>query len=131
MEFVPDYKCHLRISEKVPPTEQMTALLFAVDFVKERTGVLKMTNPETHLFYDSDNPTTPEEILKTKMDELLIKRKGETNPFLDNLDNTLSEEDTIYLNDKSQLIRIVKKMSDTGKEKSIHNILSFDINKVP
>jgi hypothetical protein len=79
----------------------MTVLLFAIDFVKERTGVAAMTNPETELWFDDENPTTFEEALKTKMEELLIKRKGETNPFLDVLETSLAEDDSIYLNDKS------------------------------
>ena len=54
----------------------MTVLLFIIDFVKERVGISKMDNPETSLNFDVENPTTPEEILKTKMEEALIKRIG-------------------------------------------------------
>jgi len=50
--------------------------MFALDFVRERTGVSKMENSETILHFDEENLTTPEEILKTKMEELLIKRTG-------------------------------------------------------
>ena len=110
----------------------MTSLLFAIDFVKERTGISKMENKEVSLHFDEENITTCEEILNTKMEEFLLKRKGETNPFTDQLDKELSESDEIYLNEKSQLIRIVKKIHEqTGKTKEIHNILAFDINKLP
>ena len=105
--------------------------MFAIDFVKERTGIMAMENKETILHFDEENLTTPEEILKTKMEELLIKRTGQSNPFLDVLEAGLEDKDQIYLNDKSQLIRIIAKQTDTGKIKEIHNILSFDINKVP
>ncbi len=54
----------------------MTVLLFIIDFVKERVGISKMEKPENSLNYDVENPTTPEEILKTKMEEALIKRVG-------------------------------------------------------
>jgi len=89
-----------------------------------------MMNPETELWFDEENLTTPEEVLKTKMEELLIKRKGETNPFLDVLESSLKESDEIYLNDKSQLIKIVKKETETGRVKEIHNILTFDVSKL-
>jgi len=41
------------------------------------------------LFFDEENPTTLEEVLNTNMEELLIKKKGEFNPFLDRLDASL------------------------------------------
>ena len=50
--------------------------MFAIDFVKERSGVSRMENKETILHFDEDNLTTPEEVLRTKMEELLIKRTG-------------------------------------------------------
>ena len=78
----------------------MTVLLFIIDFVKERVGISKMDNPETTLNFDAENPTTPEEILKTKMEEALIKRTGPTNPFNDHLEVGLADHDEIYLNDK-------------------------------
>lgn len=89
-----------------------------------------MSNKETSLHFDEDNLTTPEEILQTRMEEAILKRKGETNPFLDVLETELSEHDIIYLNDKEQLIRIVKLEKD-GKVKDIHNILTFDVTKLP
>ena len=107
MDQVPAYKLHLRLSNRAPGKDQMTVLLYAIDWVKEKTGVAAMTNPETELWFDEENPTTAEEVIKTNMEELLLKRKGDTNPFLDVLEKELTEEDRIYLNDKSQLIRIV------------------------
>lgn len=44
--------------------------------------------------------TNAEEILQTKMEEVLIKRTGVTNPFGDNLEAGLQDNDAIYLNDK-------------------------------
>ena len=132
MECVDKYSLMLKLSQKAPGSAQMTSLLFAIDFVKERTGISKMENKEVSLHFDEENITTCEEILNTKMEEFLLKRKGETNPFTDQLDKELSESDEIYLNEKSQLIRIVKKIHEqTGKTKEIHNILAFDINKLP
>ena len=46
----------------------MTVLLFAIDFVRERTGVAKLENKELSMHFDEDNITTPEEILMTKME---------------------------------------------------------------
>ena len=101
MEFVENYKCILKLSSHSPGNAQMTALLFAIDFVKDRVGIMNMENKEVSLHFDEENITTPEEILNTKMDCLLIKRKGDINPFLDVLDNNLADEDQIYLNEKS------------------------------
>lgn len=47
-----------------------------------------------------ENITTPEEILLTKMDSVLIKRKGATNPFTDRYADVENEVDRIGLNDK-------------------------------
>ena len=90
-----------------------------------------MENPETVLHFDAENPTTPEEILKTKMEEALIKRTGVQNPFNDHLESALADKDEIYLNDKEQLIRIVEQVTQSGKVKQLHNILSFDVSKLP
>lgn len=85
----------------------MTSLLFAIDFFKQRSGIANMENQELSLHFDDDNITTLEEILMTKMDSLLLKRVGITNPFNDKFE-VLDTRDDIYLNDKEQLIRIVK-----------------------
>ncbi len=37
----------------------------------------------------------------------------------------------IYLNNKEQLLRIVKVKKDSGKEVEVHNIISFDVSKLP
>jgi len=78
----------------------MTTLLFVVDFVKERTGISKMKDPATSLYFDSENITTPEEILLTKMDQAIIKRTGVVNPFTDSVAEVDGESDRITLNDK-------------------------------
>ena len=61
----------------------MTTLLFTIDLIKERVGISKMTNTETQVFFDEENMSTPEEILNTKMEEVLIRRVGDENPFTD------------------------------------------------
>ena len=79
----------------------LTTLLFTIDLIKERVGISKMENKEVAWFFDEENPTTPEEVINTKMEELLIKRKGEVNPFLDHIESGLNEHDQLYLNKKS------------------------------
>ena len=64
----------------------MTVLLFTMDFVKERTNLSKCDNSEISLHFDEDNITTPEELLMTKMEQLLLKRSGATNPFNDRIE---------------------------------------------
>ena len=83
MENVPEYKVEVKLSTETPGADQMTVLLFAIDLVKERTGIANMENKEVALYFDPENPTTAEEVLNTKMEEMLIKRKGTINPFLD------------------------------------------------
>ena len=63
MDGVQDYRCDVKLSCKVPKSEQMTAFLFSIDFVKERLGVMAMTNSTTALHFDAENLTTPEEVL--------------------------------------------------------------------
>lgn len=99
MHTVPNYKCLLKLSDQAPPADHMTLLMHAIDFVKEQVGLAQTS--EVDLFFDEDNPTTLDEVLNTKMEELLIKKKGELNPFLENIDTTLSDTDQIYLNKKS------------------------------
>ena len=91
VENCPDYVCNLRLSERARGSAKMTVLLFIIDFCKERSGISKMENPETALYFDAENPTTPEEILKTKMEEALIKRQGTQNPFNDHLESALAD----------------------------------------
>ena len=95
---VPDYSLHVRLGEGASVAAKMTVLMFCVDFVKEKVGVMKMDNKETDLWFDDDNRTTYEEVLSAKIEEILIKRKGEENPFTDNLMRDLKGEDMIYLN---------------------------------
>ena len=100
MENVPAYELHLRMSDKASGSAKMTVLLFVIDLMKGRTGISKMQNNETQVNFDEDNMTNTEEILQTKMEEVLIKRVGVTNPFGDNLEAGLADNDAIYLNDK-------------------------------
>ena len=74
----------------------MTTLLFAFDFVKERVGISKLQNTEISIHFDEENLTTPEEILQTKMEEVIIKAKGSGEQF----DTELADNDNIYLNNK-------------------------------
>ena len=82
----PNYTCQLKLSDNASGTAKMTVLLFAIDFVKERTGLSKLENSEISMHFDEDNITTPEELLMTKMEQLLLKRSGPTNPFHDRLE---------------------------------------------
>lgn len=77
----------------------MTLLMYTIDFVKEQVGLSQTS--EVDLFFDEDNPTTLEEVLNTKMEEMLLKKKGELNPFLEAFDTNLVDTDQIYLNKKS------------------------------
>lgn len=61
----------------------MTVLLFAIDFIKERSNISNMENKEITTNFDEENLTTLEEILQTKMEQVLIRRLGSGNPFLD------------------------------------------------
>ena len=123
-----NYVCALKLSSKASGSAKMTVILFAIDFVKERTGLNKLENKEVSMHFDDDNITTCEEILMTGMEQLLIKRSGTTNPFTDILQAYETELiDTIYLNDKEQLIRI-QPVEKNGRMVDIHNILTFDAN---
>ena len=46
----------------------MTALLYSIDFVKEKVGISKMENNKTSIIFDDENLTTCEEILQTQME---------------------------------------------------------------
>ena len=124
---VPNYSLMLKLANQAAPAAHMTTLLFAFDFLKERVGITKLENTEISIHFDEENLTTAEEILQTKMEEVIIKPKGSGDEF----DSELADADHIYLNNKEQLIKIVKKETDLGKIKEIHNILTFDVNKLP
>ena len=109
----------------------MTVLLFVLDLVKERTGISKMDNKETSINFDEENLTTHEEILQTQMEDVLIRRIGPENPFNDKLEAGLEDKDVVYLNDKEQLIKVVAITKPSGKVVDIHNILAFDVCKLP
>ena len=100
VEGVPSYFCKLKFDRRSSGPAQMTVLLFVIDLIKERVGITKMENKETSVNFDEENLTTFEEILQTKMEEVLIRRAGTTNPFNDVLDAALDETDVIYLNHK-------------------------------
>ena len=100
VENVPKYIMKLKFDRRSTPSAQMTVLLFVIDLIKERVGITKMENKETSVNFDEENLTTMEEILQTRMEEVLIRRVGETNPFGDNLEAYLDETDVIYLNHK-------------------------------
>lgn len=100
VDEVPSYKCLLTLGGGAGGAAKMTTLLFTIDFVKERTGVSKMSDKETKLMFDQENTTTPEEILLTKMDQALIKKVTPANPFCDQYEQFEDEVDRIMLNDK-------------------------------
>ena len=132
MQGVDNYHLELKLANDTSGSAKMTVLLFAVDFVKEITGVAKCENSETSLHFDDDNVTTLEEILMTRMEQLLIKREGATNPFSDNIVKLAEpHHDTVYLNPKEQLVRIIPVVKDNGKVLDMHNILSFDVKGLP
>ena len=47
------------------------------------------------------------------------------------LESGLEDHEMIYLNDKEQLLKIVQKKKDNGKTVDIHNIIAFDVSKLP
>ena len=83
VDGLPTYNCQLTLGGGAGGAAKMTTLLYVMDFIKERTGISKMPDSETKLFFDSENITTPEEILLTKMDQALIKKTVPANPFTD------------------------------------------------
>ena len=115
VEELPKYACVLTLGKGAGGAAKMTVLLFTIDFVKERTGIAKMGDPAVQLHFDSENITTPEEVLLTKMDSLLIKRAGAVNPFTDKYEALDDVVDRIALNDKEQLLRTVQVEKANGK----------------
>lgn len=107
VEELPGYACVLRLGKGAGGAAKMTALLFVVDFVKERTGISRMGDPSIQLHFDSENITTLEEVLLTKMEQLLIKRSGVEDPIADRYEDVDGVVDRIALNDKEQLLRTV------------------------
>ena len=107
VEELPKYACVLTLGAGAGGAARMTVLLFVIDFVQERTGISNMAEPGVQLHFDSENITTPEEILLTKMESLLIKRAGAANPFTDKYEPLDDVVDRIALNDKEQLLRTV------------------------
>jgi hypothetical protein len=65
------------------------------------------------------------------MEAIIVKRDGQENPFTDVLESGLEDHEMIYLNDKEQLLKIVQKKKDNGKTVDIHNIIAFDVSKLP
>ena len=100
VENVPNYGCVLRLSKVASASARMTVLLFIIDLVKERVGISKMDNKEISINFDEENLTTPEEILQTRMEDVLVRRIGPENPFNDKLEAGLEDKDVVYLNDK-------------------------------
>ena len=111
VEELPKYACQLKLGKGAGGAAKMTVLLFTIDFVKERTGISKMAEQGIKLHFDAldapENITTPEEILLTRMESLLIKRVVASNPFTDKYEPLLDVVDMIQLNDKEQLLRTV------------------------
>jgi hypothetical protein len=100
VDKVPGYQCSLKLSDKAGGAAKMTTLLYVVDLMMERTGIKAMANNKTQLYFDEEHMTTPDEVLKTLMDKVIIKRQGEENPFTDILAAHIEDHEMIYLNDK-------------------------------
>ena len=54
------------------PPHRMTSLLFAIDYLKEMTGLTEIT-----LMFDEEMPTNEEEILEQQLERVLVKHKTE------------------------------------------------------
>ena len=131
VEELPKYACQLKLGKGAGGAAKMTVLLFTIDFVKERTGISKMAEQGIKLHFDAENITTPEEILLTRMDSLLIKRVVASNPFTDKYEALPDVVDMIQLNDKEQLLRTVQVEKANGKVLNVQNTLAFDVNSLP
>jgi cytochrome b involved in lipid metabolism len=90
----------LKMSNQAGGAAKMTTLLHVVDLMKDRTGIASMENSETQLYFDEEHLTTPDEIIKTQMESVIIKRTGQINPFTDVLATHLENHEMIYLNNK-------------------------------
>ena len=93
---VNNYTLNLKLGARSRDPAKMTTLLFAFDFLKQRVGISKLANPECTIHFDDENLTTPEEILQTRMEEVLVKPKGSGEEF----EAELADDDIVYLNDK-------------------------------
>ena len=67
VEEVKDYLCSIKLASDASASSKMTALLYAIDFAKERTGISKMQDSKVDLYFDPENKTSCEEILLTGM----------------------------------------------------------------
>ena len=93
---IANYSFTLRLGARTSDAAKMTVLLFAFDFLKQRVGISKLQNTECTIHFDEENLTTPEEILQTRMEEVLVKPKGSGPEF----EAELVDSDMVYLNDK-------------------------------
>ena len=100
VDKVPGYQCSLKLSDKAGGAAKMTTLLHVIDLMKEKVGISSMANPDTKLYFDEEHLTTPDEVIKTKMESVIIKRDGQENPFTDVLESGMEDHEMIYLNDK-------------------------------
>ena len=81
----------------------MTTLMHMVNFTKERCGIEKIDNAEIGYYFDKENATTLEDVLKYRVDNLLLRRKRAFNPWFaasEGLKRDLDDKDVIELNDK-------------------------------
>ena len=97
---IPGYECHVKLDSNASTFAKITTLYFIVDYIKKKAGVDELENKEVQICFDQENITTYEEILQTRMESVLIKQKGPSNPFVDHLNFSLEETEMIYLNNK-------------------------------
>lgn len=117
----------LALEETVEPKTQMTALLYAKDFL---AGILGLK--VVQLMFDAENPTNEEEILQERMKTVIVKpgSLADMVEFAQKEDAVKAEEVKMYVNAKSQLIRIVPHEKN-GRLVEMHQVLSFDVDTLP
>ena len=89
----------LTIDQNLKPTEMMTSLLFARDYLKEMIGHQDIT-----LMFDEEMPTSAEEILEQRLERVLMKPKStEAGQAKGDAEKTA----VLAVNQKGQLIKSV------------------------
>ena len=109
----------------------MTALLYAIDALKEEVGGVT----DVSLNFDEENPTNTEEILQEKMTSVLVKPASMADfaglaKFQQEREKAPQPLTQMYVNNKGQLIKLTESMRN-GRKVQHHQIMSFDVNKLP
>ena len=114
----------LKYHDKTTESELATVIWFLRDSIKE------YFETENVKFLLSGDPAGEKEILENLDSEIWVVTEGEAEK------EDIQAPLVIYINKKNQLIRIVKKKRDpkssaaTRDMRELHEILSFDINKL-